>query len=1498
MQRKSAAILTLLFLGLAGIHAADSMRPKMELTPTAAGIHIVLDFQDIHADQWQAMLEQPDVFHEFGYGVTGNSGEAALPMITEMIPVQSVTSGQITNLQRLGLALNSDELKTVPAGHLDSDPQRVLVSAYDWQTQVRQQQPLVDVGTVIDMGGQLYLPLTIRPVTLERSTRRINIPRTISFDLTGISAAATELVTEDGGIRSISQPGAQFALKGHYLIITPPVFEPYIHYFADWKLRSGFQVTIVSTATTGQTAAGIKAYVQNAWDTWDSGPDYLVLVGDEDQGIPGFYIQNPQGENLVTDHPYALLEGDDTFPELLVGRLSVDTISELVSFTSKIVAYESSPAMADSTWFTKALMISTTWSAASCQTTKEWVADKLYEHGFSEVFTAYHPQQSSTSYITNPINNGVGFVNYRGFGMYSGWAGPDFTSYNIYNDIANGAKTPVITSVVCGGGNFAANEDPCFGEVWTRAGTYAVPKGAVAFFGPSELHTHTQFNNVIDTGIYSGIFDLGITTLGAALWQGKFELWRNYHDNSYYPFGQTPEFYHYIYNLLGDPGMQLWTDTPRALIVSHPDTLSSGDNSLVVNVTDAAGVPQSQAYVALYNAENALGGYTNAAGDIVLPFIAGTAADLELTVTGRNLLPYLVNLPVSTSSHPLSLVSWDLASGSELISGDTCQTNLVLQNNGAALSDLVLSLTTTTPGITVPPTINLANVPAASILDSIPIMITAAAGLPHGLPVSITLTVTAAGEIWTWSQQFNVQASLVIIDDLSVLSGSFLAGDSAEVELILNNQGGTTTGLLTIYPQAQDLISFSVDSLVCPAIPMDASATAEGSFTVAISDQVFPGEQLDLDFICWQAGVLDTLHYTMQCGNPNRYGPSQADAYGYRMFDNYDLSYSKAQTYDWVEIAPASGGGGTLISMSDTYEEGDASRVVDLPFTVSYYGQNYNQITVCTNGWAAFGNQSVVNFHNRIIPSPLGPTAMLAPYWDDLVTPGGSISRMTTADGDRFIIEWSHLKNLGYQSDLSFQIILFNTEDYPTGTGDNDLKFQYQSYENVDLTGNFSTIGIESPDYQTGVLASYNNSDDPSLGELGTHTTLLFTTDRGVRLADAQAAITSTALAFNLNPWSTATDSIVITNVGETPLAYNISPAQDQLLLPPAPADYDPSLTKSSPDVVQAATALREGSDAFGYEWHMSGEVDGPEYQWVDIESPENLLPYTGDPDDGSIGPVTPGFDFPLYDHVYSEMYIGSNGTITFESVYSPWQNLSLPNQSAPASILAPWWEDLNNDTGPEGTLYFWTNSTDKCIITWQDFPKWGTSDVYTFQVILDTFGKIIYQYQTLNGPTTSVTIGLQNSDRNIGLQIMYNESTVFNPGTAISITRPVQWFAASGWSGEIAPGDAATFAVQIQTQNLDPGHYEVPLTLTSSAINLQEAQLNVGLDVVLGQPPYGDVNHDYLININDLAVLLDYVLDIESMDAEQFTLADLSGDEAVDVIDVILLLETILDEN
>ena len=101
--------------------------------------------------------------------------------------------------------------------------------------------------------------------------------------------------------------------------------------------------------------------------------------------------------------------------------------------------------------------------------------------------------------------------------------------------------TPVFTSFVCNSNDFANNVDPCLAEAVLRGGTPTVPKGGVAFVGPSDLHTSTKYNNFINAYMYDAMLNYNVVELGPAMQAGQWGLTKEFPAQS--GAGEAQEFY-------------------------------------------------------------------------------------------------------------------------------------------------------------------------------------------------------------------------------------------------------------------------------------------------------------------------------------------------------------------------------------------------------------------------------------------------------------------------------------------------------------------------------------------------------------------------------------------------------------------------------------------------------------------------------------------------------------------------------------------------------------------------------------------------------------------------------------------------------------------------------------------------------------------------------------------------------------------------------------------
>jgi len=112
----------------------------------------------------------------------------------------------------------------------------------------------------------------------------------------------------------------------------------------DWRRQRGYVVYTASISETGSSSSSIKSYIQNAYHTFNPPPEYVALLGDVDgsYSVATYYDghgHNSYGNECEGDHPYSQLDGTDLIPEVLIGRMSIRTSSELSVVSSKIIKF-------------------------------------------------------------------------------------------------------------------------------------------------------------------------------------------------------------------------------------------------------------------------------------------------------------------------------------------------------------------------------------------------------------------------------------------------------------------------------------------------------------------------------------------------------------------------------------------------------------------------------------------------------------------------------------------------------------------------------------------------------------------------------------------------------------------------------------------------------------------------------------------------------------------------------------------------------------------------------------------------------------------------------------------------------------------------------------------------------------------------------------------------------------------------------------------------------
>ncbi len=339
-----------------------------------------------------------------------------------------------------------------------------------------------------------------------------------------------------------------------YLVIAPAALQDAAQALVNYRQTRGLTVKLVELeAVYDQFSHGIagpgaiRDFLAYAHANWGRKPRYAVLAGEgsfdyrNNQGygdsvVPPLLVGTAHGL-FASDSVLGDVVGNDGVPEIAVGRLPAANATELQALVNKIIAYESGAGS------NRVLLLADNPDGggnfpADSDTVAALLpgniaADKVY---LSQATLADARQQ-----LFGALAGGVGLVNYIGHGGIDRFASEGLW---LTSDVATLANTrfPVVAALTCIAGQYALPGYDSLGEsLLLKSGG-----GAAAFWGPSGLSENEQAK-LLDQQFVRAVYVDGERVLGDAI----LKAMRGYVQ------GGAPASLLNIYNLLGDPALQL-----------------------------------------------------------------------------------------------------------------------------------------------------------------------------------------------------------------------------------------------------------------------------------------------------------------------------------------------------------------------------------------------------------------------------------------------------------------------------------------------------------------------------------------------------------------------------------------------------------------------------------------------------------------------------------------------------------------------------------------------------------------------------------------------------------------------------------------------------------------------------------------------------------------------------------------------------------------------------
>ncbi len=344
--------------------------------------------------------------------------------------------------------------------------------------------------------------------------------------------------------------------------------------------------------------------------------------------------------------------------------------------------------------------------------------------------------------------------------------------------------------------------------------------------------------------------------------------------------------------------------------------------------------------------------------------------------------------------------------------------------------------------------------------------------------LELTLEVQAAGEIKFWykvSSESNYDFLHFMVDGTDVESWS---GEIDWTEMVYTVQPGVRTfsfvytkdGSVSNGDDAAWIDFMELPPVELPGTPDISVSSAPIEVTVDLEGNtslLFPVGNIGDGLLSFSLNLAEVNEAQSATSNPvpfHAYGKNEQDdraavspitgaggpdAFGYTWMDSDEAG---GPAYNWVDIS----GSGNVAGAGDDDNHGPFA--IGFPF--SYYGNSYETLNICTNGWVSFTSTST-NYSNQGIPDSGEPNNLIAPFWDDLnPNDGGTIYYL--AEADRFIVQYQDVPHYSSGTPETFQVI-FNA--------DGSIVFQYETVQNP----GGCTVGIENATGDDGLMVAFND---------------------------------------------------------------------------------------------------------------------------------------------------------------------------------------------------------------------------------------------------------------------------------------------------------------------------------------------------------------------------------------------------------------------------------------
>jgi len=373
------------------------------------------------------------------------------------------------------------------------------------------------------------------------------------------------------------------------------------------------------------------------------------------------------------------------------------------------------------------------------------------------------------------------------------------------------------------------------------------------------------------------------------------------------------------------------------------------------------------------------------------------------------------------------------------------------------------------------PVNGLIEVPAVMTVTGVPVLAVDPASLDFGdvfvgYDNQLQLTVENVGtdlltvtDIVSGSGDYSVVPTMFDLDPFAsqVVTVTFAPGVAgvlaSDLQIMSNDANSPMTVAVTGVGVIPPVATWSPDPMIGAAMPGGMKVKPLTLCNEGGSDLIWSlngSESLAADMI--QYPYLEVGKEEVD-PRPGILGSGGPDTFGHTWIDSDDPG---GPTFAWTDISA------TGTACFGEYSDDGNRGPFPVGFDFGFYGNNFAEFNVCSNGWMSFTSTST-SYSNQPLPNAGAPENLIAPFWDDMVV--DAVARDLDVhylfDGEKLIVQYDIRRIAVFDPPFySMQVLL-----YPNG----NIMFQYNT---LGTNTTSATIGIQNGTKDDALMMAYNES--------------------------------------------------------------------------------------------------------------------------------------------------------------------------------------------------------------------------------------------------------------------------------------------------------------------------------------------------------------------------------------------------------------------------------------